>query len=191
MRRRLFDHSAILVLLFLLILSVYGCAGRKSAPGGQAFPPPSATGTSEVREEAVTPETGIGEEQLGETGREKVSGEQRRQDTALQPIFFDYDQYDLTAEAITILNETEKFLAKNPAVAVRIEGNCDERGTPEYNLALGERRATIARQYLVNLGISADRITTISYGEEAPLDAGHDEGAWAKNRRDDFRIVTQ
>jgi peptidoglycan-associated lipoprotein len=74
-------------------------------------------------------------------------------------------------------------------VAVRIEGNCDERGSDDYNMALGERRAKAAKDYLVNLGIASDRISTISYGEEKPADPGHDEEAWARNRRAEFVIV--
>jgi peptidoglycan-associated lipoprotein len=81
------------------------------------------------------------------------------------------------------LKQNAALLAKYPRVKIQIEGHCDERGTSQYNLALGERRATSTKQYLITLGISADRISTISYGEEKPLDPGHNEEAWAKNRR--------
>ena len=82
-------------------------------------------------------------------------------------------------------------LKENSTVQIRIEGNCDERGTVEYNLALGERRASAARDYLINLGVDSDRISIISYGKERPKYPEHNEGAWSKNRRDDFVIVSQ
>jgi peptidoglycan-associated lipoprotein len=86
------------------------------------------------------------------------------------------------------LKRKAAWLRDNPTATVTIEGNCDERGTNEYNLALGERRAESARAYLVDLGISASRLTTISYGEERPLDPRHNEEAWAKNRNDQFKL---
>jgi peptidoglycan-associated lipoprotein len=105
---------------------------------------------------------------------------------ALMPIYFDYDKSNLKSEAKTNLDKTAAWLAKKTTVNIRIEGNCDERGTNEYNMALGDRRANTAKEYLVKLGVSADRLETVSLGEEKPLDAGHSEAAWAKNRRDDF-----
>ena len=104
-------------------------------------------------------------------------------------IYFDYDKADLKPEAQSILAKKAQFLGSNSSYSVRIEGNCDERGTNEYNLALGERRADAAKKYLNSLGISADKITTLSYGEEKPVDSGHDETAWSKNRRDEFKLV--
>jgi peptidoglycan-associated lipoprotein len=107
----------------------------------------------------------------------------------LEPIFFDFDKSNITPDAKAILDKNAEWISKNPTAKIRIEGNCDERGTNEYNMALGERRATSAKQYLVTLGIAANRLTTVSYGEEKPLDPGHDEAAWAKNRRDDFKVI--
>jgi peptidoglycan-associated lipoprotein len=101
----------------------------------------------------------------------------------LKDIHFNFDKYDIRPEDGAILKENAALLKKFPNVKVQIEGHCDERGTIEYNLALGERRANRTRDYLVSLGISPDRISTISYGKEKPLDPGHDEEAWAKNRR--------
>lgn len=108
---------------------------------------------------------------------------------AFENIHFDFDKYNLKPEARNVLNKLGEFLKANTEATVLIEGHCDERGTNEYNLALGERRATSAAKYLVALGIDKARISTISYGEERPLDPGHNEEAWAKNRRDHF-IVT-
>ena len=101
-------------------------------------------------------------------------------------IFFDFDKSDLRPESRTTLQQKAEILRQYPDIRVRIEGNADERGTVEYNLALGERRADSARRYLIDLGIDPDRLTTISYGEERPLAEGHNEAAWQQNRRDEF-----
>jgi peptidoglycan-associated lipoprotein len=106
-----------------------------------------------------------------------------------EKIYFDYDKSDLKPESQSILENKAKFLQANPAYSLTIEGNCDERGTNEYNLALGERRADAAKKFLNSIGISEDKITTISYGEEKPVDMGHEEGAWSKNRRDEFKLT--
>ncbi len=107
----------------------------------------------------------------------------------LEKIYFDFDSAELSAASRESLKKNYDLLKKNSGVKIRIEGNCDERGSDEYNLALGERRAKSAMKYLTTLGIKASRISTISYGQEKPADPGHDEAAWAKNRRDDFVIV--
>jgi len=101
----------------------------------------------------------------------------------LKDIYFDFDRYDVRPEDAPILKENAVLLKKYPNVKIQIEGHCDERGTIEYNLALGERRANSTKNYLVTLGISPERISIISYGEEKPFDPGHGEEAWAKNRR--------
>jgi len=98
-------------------------------------------------------------------------------------IHFDFDKYDIRPGDAEILRGNAALLSKYHTVKVQIEGHCDERGTNEYNLALGERRANSTKKYLVSLGISQDRISSISYGEERPLDPGHNEEAWGKNRR--------
>jgi peptidoglycan-associated lipoprotein len=98
-------------------------------------------------------------------------------------IHFNFDKYDIRPEDTAILKENAALLKRFSNVKIQIEGHCDERGTVEYNLALGERRANKTKDYLVSLGISTDRISTISYGKERPLDPGHSEEAWAKNRR--------
>ena len=105
-----------------------------------------------------------------------------------EDIHFDFDKYNLLPVAQQILKKKADWLWNNPDVSVIIEGHCDERGTNEYNLALGDRRAESARTYLINLGIAGSRLTTISYGEERPVDSGHNEVAWAKNRRAHFTI---
>ena len=106
-----------------------------------------------------------------------------------QNIHFDFDKYDIRPDARPILNAIAKYLLENPGVEVLIEGHCDERGTREYNLVLGEQRALSTRRFLVSLGVSPARLHTVSYGKDKPLDPGHDEEAWAKNRRAEFKIA--
>ncbi len=101
----------------------------------------------------------------------------------LKDIHFDFDKYDIRPGDAEILKENAALLIKHPNVKIQLEGHCDERGTIEYNLALGERRANSTKKYLISIGISTDRISTISYGKEKPLDPDHNEEAWAKNRR--------
>ena len=109
----------------------------------------------------------------------------------LKDIRFDYDKYDIRRVDEEILRENAAFLKKNPKMKIQIEGHCDERGTVEYNLALGERRANNTKRYLVSLGITSDRISTISFGKERPLDPGHHEEAWAKNRRAHIVVLSK
>ena len=108
-----------------------------------------------------------------------------------ESIYFDFDKSFIKPEYRAALSEKAGILKDNPNVYIRIEGNCDERGTNEYNIALGERRANSAKSFLVSLGISSYRIEIISYGEERPLFLAHDEDSWARNRRDDFVIITE
>jgi peptidoglycan-associated lipoprotein len=108
-----------------------------------------------------------------------------------QPVFYAFDSAEVDAEAQKVLNGDAEILRKYPTWVITIEGHADERGTAEYNLALGERRATSARTYLVSLGIPGDRLKTVSYGKEFPFDPGHDESAWAKNRRAHFVVTSK
>jgi len=112
-------------------------------------------------------------------------------DSPLQPVFFAFDSQEIGEEARAVLDANADVLRSYPNWIVTIEGHCDERGTAEYNLALGERRALAARSYLVQVGVSADRLRTVSYGKEFPFDPGHDEAAWAKNRRAHFVITSK
>jgi peptidoglycan-associated lipoprotein len=106
-----------------------------------------------------------------------------------ESVYFDFDKSFIRTEYRPGLKKKAEFLKDNLNIHIRIEGNCDERGTNEYNLALGERRADSAKKFLVSLGISPDRTETISYGEERPLALGHNENSWTQNRRDDFVII--
>ena len=98
-------------------------------------------------------------------------------------VFFAYDSYSLAASAQATLNKQAKWLKANPSVAIAVEGHADERGTREYNLALGDRRASSVKDYLMSQGISSNRISTISYGNERPVKSGSNDTAWAQNRR--------
>lgn len=106
----------------------------------------------------------------------------------LLPIYFDFDKSNIRADQKSRIEGNADFLQRNKGARITIEGNCDERGTNEYNIALGERRAQAAKKYLINLGVPADNLYTVSYGEERPLLYGHDEYSWTQNRRDDFVI---
>ncbi|BDV43789.1 peptidoglycan-associated lipoprotein [Geotalea uraniireducens] len=108
---------------------------------------------------------------------------------SLETIYFAFDSSLLSDQARNTLVKNVDYLKANPMAKIQIAGNCDERGSDEYNLALGERRAQSAKKYLETMGITGDRLSTISYGKEKPVDPGHDEAAWAKNRRDDFVVI--
>ena len=162
-------YSGIFLSVFFLLLS--GCGSKKSAD--QAMAPeqdPAAIGKEEPLE---SKETGIME------GR--TTG-------PMLPVYFGYDSYSIKDDQKARILVNADFLTKEQTVTIRIEGNCDSRGTREYNLALGEKRALSAKKYLVNLGVSSERISTVSLGEEKILIHGHDEMTWAQNRRDDFVV---
>ncbi len=136
--------------------------------------------TAEVPEEG-TKSVEVGENMLEEFPVKVVSNPIN--------IYFDFDSAILQVQAREKLQRIASWLSQNPDTIIRIEGNCDERGSEEYNLTLGERRAVAAKNYLASLGISPKNLVTISFGEENPADPGHNEAAWEKNRRDEFNIV--
>lgn len=109
----------------------------------------------------------------------------------LGTIYFGYDSFSLSSEARGTLKTNAEWLKSNSTATIQIEGHCDERGTTEYNLALGEKRANAVRDYLVKLGVASSRVSVISYGEERPSDPGHDESAWSRNRRAAFVMVSR
>jgi peptidoglycan-associated lipoprotein len=109
----------------------------------------------------------------------------------LQTVYYDFDSYNLNSQGRDALKANAQWLTENPTATIQVEGHCDERGTTEYNLALGERRANASRDYLQKLGVDASRMSVISYGEERPLDPSSGESAWAKNRRAQFVILSR
>ena len=137
----------------------------------------------------------IAHERLAEPQRADSLAAVRRKREELEAIVaetihFEFDKANIRPADARVLDQKLPILRAHPAMRIRIAGDCDERGSDEYNLALGNRRAISAKEYLVNYGIDADRIATISYGKERPIDPGHSEAAWAKNRNDEFEIVT-
>jgi peptidoglycan-associated lipoprotein len=170
----------------LLILS-FSTSCKKKVKEVPPPPPPQAQEQPKV-EKVETPtikEPVLTEEEIFQ----KKTLEEINQEKPLAMIFFDYDKYNIREDAVPILEADAQWLKKHPTVKILIEGHCDERGTEEYNLALGERRAKSTMDYLISLGIPAERIRIISYGKSQPLDPGHDEAAWAKNRRAQFLII--
>jgi peptidoglycan-associated lipoprotein len=142
-----------------------------------ATPEPEPVVQEEPKEEAVV------EEEVVVAPEPKISDMVMQED-----IHFDFDKSILTPAAQDNLMQKAEWMRENPDAMVTIEGHCDDRGTPEYNLALGDRRAESAKAFLVDLGIDASRLITISYGEERPVDPRQNEEAWAKNRRDHFAV---
>lgn len=153
-------------------------------------PPPKATTTPEqpVKQGPITQQT-VANQVVADDAKQAKETDQVK--GSLGRIYFAFDSNALSNEARATLAKNAAFLKQNKASTVRIEGNCDERGSDEYNLALGEKRAQVARQYLITLGTPADRLSVISYGKEKPTDQGHTEEAWAKNRRDEFVLVSR
>jgi len=145
----------------------------------------SESAQGEVSLEDISKDTGE-EASLSDQEMQRIEGE--IQAFQSKNIYFDFDKSDIKTADRATLTEKARWMEANPQYSLIIEGHCDERGTSEYNLALGERRATAAAKFLEAMGISYDRISTISYGEEKPADSGHNEDAWANNRRDEFKL---
>ena len=163
-----------LVVLGLIALIWVGGCSKKPAPGPVVSPPEATTPAPSVTQKPATTPT---------TETEAPAPAVRLK---LEDAFFEYDKYELRPEARQVLSQDAEFLMSNPGMKTLIEGHCDERGTNEYNLALGDRRARAAKDFLVKYGIDPSRIETISYGEERPFALGHDEAAWSQNRRAHF-----
>lgn len=164
------------------IKDVKDAAKREPAPEPVVVVPAPAPTPTSVVQKAPEP-VGPSVEELA--SRAKAAA---LKTVANEDVFFDYDSAVLSTAAQDVLKNKSEILIKYSGVLVTIEGHCDERGTNEYNLALGERRAESAKNFLVSLGINASRLKTISYGEEKPVDAGYDEASWSKNRRAHFLI---
>ena len=161
-----------IALVSALALSVAACSKKKPE---ELPPPPPQTAPAPMPEAPPPPPP--------QTGPVPGSRADFLAQSGTDTVFFDTDSYDVDAEDQATLSRQAQWLAKYPNVSVTIEGHCDERGTREYNLALGERRANAAKNYLVSVGVPASRISVISYGKERPLATGSDEAAWAQNRR--------
>ena len=169
------------LLAAMLALLVVGCAPKRKPEVSTGPPPPPRT--------AVEPlDTG----DVNKMGGEGVTGADvagSGEGGPMADVRFGFDQSSLTDEARAILAKNAQWLQAHRDARVTVEGHCDERGTVEYNLALGEQRARAARDYLVSLGVQASRLRTVSFGKERPLDNGHGEDAWARNRRAHFAVT--
>jgi peptidoglycan-associated lipoprotein len=170
-----------------------GCAKKELVKeGGEANVAPVTQQTEkqakpEMKEEVVQEKTV--KEAPSSVAEENTS--QGTQLVSLDNVYFDFDSYVLSSQSRDTLAKNAELIKKNGSFNVQIAGNCDERGSDEYNLALGEKRAKAAQNYLTTMGISSSRLSTISYGKEKPIDPGHDEAAWAKNRNDQFTIIVK
>lgn len=173
--------------LFLLA----GCPSKpKPAPEAAPTPVPATTPTpAPVR--TVTTDTGGFPGDRTESTALPSNVDEINKRGYLKTVNFDFDKYDVREEDKATLQANADWLAKYPTIKVRVEGHCDERGTAQYNLALGEKRADAVKDYLVSLGISAGRLEIISYGKEKPLDPSQTEDAWAKNRRAQFLVTAR
>ena len=178
------------------LMTAVAC-GKKTPPVARPAPPPPAnTGPTApsrppappepVREPSVIPPEPVRDDAISSASLDDLN-----KNSPLKPVYFELDSSDLSAANQKTLDEDAALLKRYASWTVTVEGHCDERGTAEYNLALGERRAIAARAYLISLGIAADRLRTVSYGKEFPFDPGHDESAFIKNRRAHFVITTK
>lgn len=174
MRRSSRTPIFLLAAVLALLLMAPGCSSRKKVSGGGEPPPPPSTSdnTPPSTETPPPPPT--------------TSGGEESNASNLRDAYFDFDEASLREDAKAALDGNAKYMESHTGMNVVIEGHCDERGSVEYNLALGEKRARAAKDYLTTYGINASRITTISYGKERPFDTGHTEEAWAQNRRAHF-----
>jgi len=177
-------QSVFLVLMIFAFIAAMSACSQKNVPPPPGYGSPGqeygAATTGGPMDEAKWRALGINSE------AEKREFLDRAKAFENQDVYFDYDSYTLTEPAKKVLDEKIAFLKRFPKVAVTIEGHCDERGTTEYNIALGERRAHDAQQYILSSNSSNLKLTTVSYGKERPAAVGHDEASWAKNRRAHF-----
>jgi peptidoglycan-associated lipoprotein len=183
--------AASLLVLAGLVMLAQGCAPSAASKPTSAPPPAAAVDSSRSAggkgQAGATKESDTGASSLKslQEGKPAITPAS----SPLKDVNFAFDRYDLSAEARTILRSSAEWLKGNPAVRVEIEGHCDERGTNEYNLALGAKRAQAAREYLATLGVASARLSTTSYGEEIPVCRESNESCWKQNRRARFVIV--
>ena len=185
-----------LVVMVLVALVATGC-GRKRpavpqpAPAPGATQPPAVTNAPPAPPERIDDALPVPPRPLSDDSIANRSLDELNRDSPLKPVFFGLDSADLDDAGRAAASANAEVLKKYTSWIVTVEGHCDERGTAEYNLALGERRATVVKTYLTSLGISPERVRTVSYGKEFPFSPGHTEEAWAQNRRGHFVITSR
>ena len=185
------------IVLVAVLLAVALAACKKTPPVARPMPPPPVTdNTNKTGGNPPPPPTPVMEPVMvpAEPAPDSIASkslDDLNRDSPLKPLFFELDSAEVSGPGQAVLQENAAVIKKYPSWQITIEGHCDERGTAEYNLALGERRAVAAKTYLVSLGIPADKLRIVSYGKEFPFDAGHDEAAWGKNRRAHFVITAK
>lgn len=179
--------TRLVVMLFVLTLLASGCAKKPVAEQPAVTEQSTQVEMTQQQPAAVAEQAVTGAVSSYDAAAAARAAE-RAAAKGLVRIHFDFDQYVLTAAAKSILVSNAGLLRAAPAVKVLIEGHCDERGSDEYNLALGEKRALATKNYLVSLGVAAGRMSIISYGEEMPIDSAHTKEAWARNRRANFKV---
>ncbi len=187
-------RNTTIVVAVTLALAVTAACGKKKVATGPQPPPveeaPVVTPNPPAPTERVEDRTPVAQPLADESITNKSLDDLNR-DSPLKPVFFPLDSAELDESGRAIAQANAGVLKKYSAWGITIEGHCDERGTAEYNLALGERRAVAVKTYLSSLGVSADRIRTVSYGKEFPFDMGHSEDAWSKTRRGHFVITSK
>jgi peptidoglycan-associated lipoprotein len=182
------------VMLLALTLTVSACAKKVQPVPAMPAPPPSTQQTAPPLTQPpqrVADDLPVAPQPIGEDSISNRSLDDLNRDSPLKPAFFALDSADLDDAGRAVVNANADVLRKYPSWVVTIEGHTDERGTAEYNLALGERRAVAVKTYLASLGISPDRLRTVSYGKEFPFDPGHTEESWKNNRRAQFVITSK
>ena len=179
--------------LFALVLFTVSCQKKvETTPQNQAKK--ESTDTKQTTKKESIENTVINENTMGEEKKndfDSKSVDELNKENILEDVYFEFDKSRLTPEARAVLKKHAKWLKEHPTVKILIEGHCDERGTEQYNLALGDRRAHAVKNYLISLGISPDRMKTISFGEMFPKVKGHNEWAWSQNRRCHFVIISK
>jgi len=189
MRKKVITGLTVLAFLFSTLLLMTSCAKKQVAVSGGVTPTTQEKAPA-VKKAATDADKAYKDKEAARKARlREIEKAQKISDFENQKIYFDFDRSELRAEAKAILKKKAELLRQYAAYSVRIDGHCDERGTSAYNLALGERRANAAKKFLVALGVSDHLISTITYGEEKPADPGHNDEAWAKNRRDEFTLI--
>jgi peptidoglycan-associated lipoprotein len=193
------NRYLIVIFFIIAVIAFFGCSQKRIAQVSESSQiidskdsKKTETGLVDSQKEGIKAEVDreiVTEKELAKVQPADTVSTEKELPIKIKDIYFDFDQYDIREDAKPILKELAAILLKDNKIKVVIEGHCDERGTNEYNLALGEKRANAVKEYLITLGVPSKRINTVSYGEEKPLCTEHTEDCWAKNRRASFVLL--